>query len=1158
MKSSESLYTQLTDRRISLDERLTLVENAWRNHSKQMLFDWLSGLMINRKKSGIDSVELIHRIWGQLSFCLKNSSHDQVTIKPSFIKSIIDALSNENGESNSSVIECCLLISRNGKDLDYKYDQLVSLLLIVLTKYKENEELLTILLNKYSTTIRVQGNINKVFQDLSKQFLVLFLEIRLIYPSLTDLIDQILKHVIFHRTWTSAYREFIESVSMKKSIVCPVSSLFVTLETSIVVSANENVVRFLPSVFRHCINLIEQSVISQIFDLLVQINTWLLKIPDSNVFYVGIGQLLKVLEEKHVFDQILNESNEEQVSNWMKEILFSRNVDVPSESYGEFVLTCLHLNSTLIESNLQKLIEILQLSSKALNIFLIGYVDLYAQMRSLAKLTKRLTQTFDTSFRFSTDVLQNYRKRISECTHTLVDEIWSSLLDYPTKHLIIIDLLSALLEGYRLFDLNIPRAVLLQQTQTKYDRTLEKLRLYANDSKFVNDVQTRSAVIKCYLSLGWFSLCLLSFSSTIPPVNDRLNHNGPFLSVEQWNSIESDVELRPILFSLSCQRFSRLLMSNETPVDSIENFSTSSSNFDEFETFFDYLPANQQMKFVENSLRQFDSDRLSFISNENRLKLFVQSCVEHLINEKSSKKRKKIDWNDDDDAENFYEFLRNKSVFSSNFIDLFSSVYFDRVHSMKILVSIGWLALNGESAQILVDLLRSTSKLPSNFVEDLLRFALDKNQSKMFEEILPIFIREENYRSILKKRIDEFVAEMKTNDDAKNVRFFEKFHRVLSQSRILICQDDFCSIIDRLIDSSSNSTISYSILDTRYLLAMIILNCLKKPTKYLSFLHQTWKSLIAESNQGEHLKPVVIAFANHWQKVIGEFDPLENLQIFLKFLDDRFDLISNVIESIDDEKFRFWLDRRVESCRTELEFDLIERLAQCSLNKDSQIYFDTILNNMLSECGPILIRFSIDSSRFEQIVSIILNFSIRILTIKRSQIRSQVAISLLQCLLQLPSSILFVLHSKVCKLVSILMKNHSKTLTKHVAVVETILKLLLQSIVDRAKEQEENEENLVEAARETTTLASHLIEQFKDDFRSTIVYVLIDYVHLLSKSRNLSADLKKNLHGTAFELFRISGERVEQYSGQMSIGERELLKQLQQQYKQYHMFKGTV
>lgn len=45
-----ALYTQLTDRRLSLDERLTLVDDAWSSHSKQMLFDWLSGLIINRKK----------------------------------------------------------------------------------------------------------------------------------------------------------------------------------------------------------------------------------------------------------------------------------------------------------------------------------------------------------------------------------------------------------------------------------------------------------------------------------------------------------------------------------------------------------------------------------------------------------------------------------------------------------------------------------------------------------------------------------------------------------------------------------------------------------------------------------------------------------------------------------------------------------------------------------------------------------------------------------------------------------------------------------------------------------------------------------------------------------------------------------------------------
>ena len=60
------------------------------------------------------------------------------------------------------------------------------------------------------------------------------------------------------------------------------------------------------------------------------------------------------------------------------------------------------------------------------------------------------------------------------------------------------------------------------------------------------------------------------------------------------------------------------------------------------------------------------------------------------------------------------------------------------------------------------------------------------------------------------------------------------------------------------------------------------------------------------------------------------------------------------------------------------------------------------------------------------------------------------------------------------------------------------------------------------------------------------------------KTKNFVFFLKKHLHAVIFELFRISGERLEQYSGQISINERELLKQLQQQYKQYHMFKGNV
>ncbi len=50
MKFGE-IYTQLTDRQLSIDKRLDLIEKLDnRGDSKQMIFDWLSGLIINRKK----------------------------------------------------------------------------------------------------------------------------------------------------------------------------------------------------------------------------------------------------------------------------------------------------------------------------------------------------------------------------------------------------------------------------------------------------------------------------------------------------------------------------------------------------------------------------------------------------------------------------------------------------------------------------------------------------------------------------------------------------------------------------------------------------------------------------------------------------------------------------------------------------------------------------------------------------------------------------------------------------------------------------------------------------------------------------------------------------------------------------------------------------
>lgn len=47
---SSTLYTQLTDRHLTIDQRLDLVETMLNNTSRQMIFDWLSGLVINRKK----------------------------------------------------------------------------------------------------------------------------------------------------------------------------------------------------------------------------------------------------------------------------------------------------------------------------------------------------------------------------------------------------------------------------------------------------------------------------------------------------------------------------------------------------------------------------------------------------------------------------------------------------------------------------------------------------------------------------------------------------------------------------------------------------------------------------------------------------------------------------------------------------------------------------------------------------------------------------------------------------------------------------------------------------------------------------------------------------------------------------------------------------
>ncbi|CAF5050657.1 unnamed protein product, partial [Rotaria sp. Silwood1] len=135
-------------------------------------------------------------------------------------------------------------------------------------------------------------------------------------------------------------------------------------------------------------------------------NTWLEQIPNDNLYLNGICQLLQILDEKHLIDQLLNDSLEERITNWMKDILFKHSYEQKTENYANLCVICLDLHPTLIETNLSQIIQLFIDSHQCLSIFLIGYIDLYSRMRSLAKLTKRLTIAFDKSIILPEKVLQ--------------------------------------------------------------------------------------------------------------------------------------------------------------------------------------------------------------------------------------------------------------------------------------------------------------------------------------------------------------------------------------------------------------------------------------------------------------------------------------------------------------------------------------------------------------------------------------------------------------------------------------------------------------------------------------------------------------------------------------------------------------------------------
>jgi hypothetical protein len=234
------------------------------------------------------------------------------------------------------------------------------------------------------------------------------------------------------------------------------------------------------------------------------------------------------------------------------------------------------------------------------------------------------------------------------------------------------------------------------------------------------------------------------------------------------------------------------------------------------------------------------------------------------------------------------------------------------------LISIGWLALNIsppslESMQTLLDIISSSKILPLSLVTHLLDFTLNTTNEKMIDQVLIILSNNSTYQSIVKIKVNQIIEQMKLDEDSKNIRLLEKHLLLFYHSRSLISSSDLCSIIDRLINSSSHSSISYSSLDTRYIIAMIILNSLSSFDKYLKYLQQTWQSLVRDMNGTNNLKQVVNAYAQQWGKIFKINSTIDDIDALVKCLNDQYELVSKVIESIDQNQFQQWIERTIQN-----------------------------------------------------------------------------------------------------------------------------------------------------------------------------------------------------------------------------------------------------
>ncbi|CAF1347007.1 unnamed protein product, partial [Didymodactylos carnosus] len=268
-----------------------------------------------------------------------------------------------------------------------------------------------------------------------------------------------------------------------------------------------------------------------------------------------------------------------------------------------------------------------------------------------------------------------YQEYIHSCQHSVVNEIWQSLLDQLSSvdgktnaiRLILIQFLSCLFNSYRIFDLHIPKQH-LEQCEMKYNQTLillqdEILQQKEKYPKF-GPIVTQT-ILKCYLSMGWFALALSSFSNYLhftwsmsttddETVKDKdtatLNHNGYLFTKQKWLEFhrqvidnENEDDLRNILFQLCCQRLYRLLSFDEQSdvhivltqlKDFLEHPNISSSVLQQVEPFLFRLSHKTQMKLIRTFIDQIidnKSFQLLFLLNEQRLQMLIIAICEKFI-----------------------------------------------------------------------------------------------------------------------------------------------------------------------------------------------------------------------------------------------------------------------------------------------------------------------------------------------------------------------------------------------------------------------------------------------------------------------------------------------------------------------------------------------